>query len=308
MSATAAIREPNFFLVGASRAGTTSLWQYLVAHPDIFMPRRALAEKEPSHFCEVTPRWATKYKERQQYLRLFDEAGTCAAVGEASTPYLVAPEVPGRLRAAYPDAKIIIVLRNPTDRAFSLYRYLCLIGGESVPTFEKALDIERARMADAEFRRTNPLWHSLFEYYHSGLYSAQVARYLEAFPREQIEIILYDDLAADSLATAQRVFRFLGVAPDFVPKIERYNESLFPFSVRLQYWLGHDMDRSAEGRIGPVKARLFITNMRLGKWRTRTFNPDTRQRLRAAYREDIAKTAALIGRPLDHWLEIHERT
>ena len=93
------IREPNFFLVGASRAGTTSLWQYLIEHPDIFMPTRAMAEKEPSHFCEITPKWAMAYRDRDRYLRLFADAGDCQAVGEGSTPYLVAPEVPERIRA-----------------------------------------------------------------------------------------------------------------------------------------------------------------------------------------------------------------
>src|SRR5688572_31475148 len=102
------IREPNFFLVGASRAGTTSLWKYLVEHPDIYMPRRTIAEKEPSFFCAVTPKWAVRYRERAPYLGLFADAGSRKAIGEASTPYLVAPEVPERIRSTYPDAKIII--------------------------------------------------------------------------------------------------------------------------------------------------------------------------------------------------------
>src|SRR5262245_65389178 len=91
------MREPNFFLVGASRAGTTSLWRYCVEHPQIFMPWRHGGEKEPSYFCEVTPRWALPYRDRARYLDLFAEAGDeHLAVGEASTPYLVAPEVPDR--------------------------------------------------------------------------------------------------------------------------------------------------------------------------------------------------------------------
>src|SRR5206468_2844592 len=109
---------------------TTSLRHYLVEHPDVFMPGKTGAEKEPAYFCELTPRWAYAYRDRARYLSLFAEAGSRKAVGEASTPYLVAPEVPARIRATYPNAKIIIVLRHPADRAFSLYRFLCTIGAE----------------------------------------------------------------------------------------------------------------------------------------------------------------------------------
>jgi hypothetical protein len=300
------VREPNFFLVGASRAGTTSLWHYLVEHPQVYMPWRSGAEKEPSHFCDVTPSWAGRYRERDRYLALFREATDAhVAIGEASTPYLVAPEAPARIRRAYPHAKIIIVLRNPAERAHSLYRFLCLIGAEWAPTFEKALALEPARMSDERFTRSNRVWYGLFQYFNSGLYSSQVARYLDAFPREQVEIILYDDLKADSAGTARRVYRFLGVDPAFTPRAKRYNASRFPLSVWLQYWLASNMDRSIAGRMGGVRGRLFEANGRFGAWRNDGFHADTRRRLLDGYRDDIAKTAALIARRLDPWLEGH---
>lgn len=300
------VREPNFFLVGASRAGTTSLWHYLVEHPQVYMPWRSGAEKEPSHFCELTPRWARLYRDRDRYLELFNEAtDQHLAIGEASTPYLVAPEAPARIRRAYPDAKIIMVLRNPAERAYSLYRFLCVIGAEWATTFEKALSLEPERMADERFMRENRLWYGLFQYFNSGLYSAQVARYLEAFPREQVEIILYDDLQADSLGTVQRVYRFLGVDGGFIPRVGRYNASQFPLSVGLQYWLARDMDRSARGQMGPLRSRLFRANGRYGAWRRGAFNAETRRRLLDAYRDDIARTAGLVSRTLDPWLHRH---
>jgi hypothetical protein len=300
------VREPNFFLVGASRAGTTSLWHYLVEHPQVYMPWRSGAEKEPSHFCELTPRWARLYRDRDRYLELFGEATDAhLAIGEASTPYLVAPEAPARIRQAYPDAKIIMMLRNPAERAHSLYRFLCLIGAEWATTFEKALSLEAERMADDRFMRENRLWYGLFQYFHSGLYSAQVARYLDVFPREQVQIILYDDLQADSLGTVQRVYRFLGVDPAFTPRVSRYNASQFPFSVWLQYWLARDMDRSAGAKMSPLRNWLFRANGRYGAWRSGAFQPQTRRRLLDAYREDVAKTAALVSRSLDPWLEGH---
>ena len=296
-------KEPNFFLVGASRAGTSSLWMYLNEHPEIFMPRRAMAEKEPSFFCETAPRWALAYRDRDRYLSLFAGAGAHKAVGEASTPYLVAPEVPGRIRQAYPDAKIIVILRNPADRAFSLYRYLCLIGGEWVSPFERALEVEHARMRDERFMRENLLWPWLYFYYHSGLYAAQVERYLNTFPRDQVHIVLFDDLKHDLVGTTQRVYRFLGVDPTFVPTVAQYNESRLPLSTKFQYLIGRSVDRSAEGRMGPWRRRLFKANVRLGHYVERPLAPRTRTRLLEGYRDDITRTATLIERRLGHWLE-----
>jgi hypothetical protein len=301
----AAAREPNFFLVGASRAGTTSLWRYLKAHPQVFMPSGAGAQKEPSHFCEVAPAWALAYRDRARYLGLFGEANGARAIGEASTTYLSAPEVPARIRAAYPDAKVLIVLRNPADRAYSLYRFLCAIGAERARTFEQALALEPLRSADQRFRRENRLWYGVYQYFESGLYSTQVQRYLETFPREQVRILLYDDLRSDSAATIKQIYKFLGVDDGFQPTTPRYNSSdLMPLSVAFQYAVSWGMNRSApDGGMGPIRRRLLTANLALGKYRTRRCAPATRRRLLEAYREDLARTAALIERPLDRWLE-----
>src|SRR4029079_1798530 len=101
------------------------------------------------------------------------------------------------------------------------------------------------------------LWPWLYFYYHSGLYSTQVQRYLEIFPRDQVEIVLFDDLKPDMVRTAQRVYRFLGVDDTFAPRPERYNESNVPLSVGLQYLICRRVDRSAEGRMGPVRTKVL---------------------------------------------------
>nr|ASV47145.1 sulfotransferase [uncultured bacterium] len=307
MRTAVAVREPNFFLVGASRAGTTSLWRYLVEHPDIFMPARGMAEKEPSHFCDLAPAWARAYRDAERYRSLFAAANGQTAVGEASTPYLVAPEVPARLRAAYPNARIIIVLRDPAERAFSLYRYLCLLGVEWATSFEQALDLEAERIADEQFKHDNPLWFYLYLYFNSGLYSAQVQRYLDVFPADQVHVVLSDELEQDARGAAGRVYRFLGVDDTFAPNVVRYNESRFPLWIRLQYWLGHDVARhpmevAPTTLGGHVRRRAYLANTRLGQFRARAFHTNTRRRLRAAYADDVRLTARLIGKPLDSWL------
>src|SRR5687767_12736237 len=108
-------RVPNFFVCGAARSGTTSLWEYLRQHPDIYMPA-AIEHKEPSYFCDLYG-----MSDWNQYLALFREAGNRKRVGEASGPYLTSPESAGRLKEAAPEARIIILLRDPAERAWSLY-------------------------------------------------------------------------------------------------------------------------------------------------------------------------------------------
>ncbi|MCC7416108.1 MAG: sulfotransferase [Acidobacteria bacterium] len=304
------VRTPNFFVVGASRSGTTSLWQYLAAHPDVFLPGGDMSAKEPSYYCDLKPRWAAPYDTLDAYLKLFAPAKAERAVGEASTAYLVAPESPGRLRRAYPGARIVIVLRNPADRAYSLYRYLCLLGVEWIPTFERALEAEEARRKDVRFRAENAFWYYAYLYFTTGLYAGQVARYLAEFPRAQVHVLLCDDLYRDPVTTCQEVYRFLGVDAGFRPHTERYyNESQFPLSVGVQYRLGrvwsrHPMHAVVKNdRRTALRRKLFLLNARLGAWRPRRFAPETRARLMAGYRQDIERTSGLIGRPLDHWLD-----
>lgn len=304
--------EPTFFMVGAARAGTTSMYEYLRSHPQIYMPS-TVAGKEPSFFCELVPPWATKYRDLDSYLSLFAKGRRFAAVGDASTNYLVAPESAGRIRERYPQAKIIMILRHPVQRAHSLYRYICAWGFEDAPTFEKGLAREAGRLNNRRFIEEWQLLYHAFLYYHSGLYADQVARYLDAFPREQVHIILFDDMRKDLLGTIQGVYRFLGVDPDFEPDLDARNASQFPVSVRFQAFVSKRWNAHPLYPRGPVRRRdkthypiaMTINNM-LGAYRKERMHPETRRELTARFASDIAKTGALIGRNLDHWVE--ERT
>lgn len=300
--------QPNFFLVGAARAGTTSLWHYLRAHPDVYMPA-ALQGKEPSYFCDLTPPWAREYRTLDKYLSLFAGARRQRAIGDASTNYLVCPESAGRIRRQFPDAKIMMLLRHPAERAYSLYRFLCLWGLETATSFEKALAREAQRYGNERFRQERQLLYNAFLYYHSGLYSEQISRYFDAFPREQVHIILYDDLKHARLQTVQQAYRFLGVDPDFEPELDVHNQSAVPLSVRLQAlvasrWRGHPLTPGT-----PLRRRdrlhfpvAFNINLALGQYRKERMRPETRRSLVERFRPDIEKTAVLIGRNLDAWL------
>jgi hypothetical protein len=311
--AAPAVVHPNFFLVGASRSGTTSLWDYLRQHPDIHMPT-SLAGKEPSFFCDLTPPWAENYRTYEQYLTLFANAGRSKAIGDASTSYLAAPESARRIAERYPDARIIVILRNPVERAYSLYRFLCYWGEESATTFEQALAREPERLGDEAFQRRVQLLYYCFLYYHSGLYSSQLERYFSLFSRERVHVVLYDDLKKDALGVARGLYRFVGVDSDFEPDIAVHNQSEYPCSVRLQRllcrsWHAHPLRPKQPLR---RRDRLHIPvavgiNVLLGRYRSNRMAPRTRRALTARFRGDVEKTAALIGRSLDSWLADRSR-
>src|SRR2546423_2056748 len=129
-------RLPNFFICGAAHAATTSLWHYLRQHPDIYMPP-TIEQKEPAYFCDI---YGTN--DSDFYLSLFADADGRKRVGEASTAYLTWPASAAKIRATVPEAKIIISLRNPVERAWSLYKWMRAHDYEKIPTFAEALEAE----------------------------------------------------------------------------------------------------------------------------------------------------------------------
>jgi hypothetical protein len=305
--------QPNFFLVGAPRAGTTSLWHYLRSHPDIYMPP-SLAGKEPSYFCDLTPPWARAYRTFDTYLSLFGGAKRQRAIGDASTNYLVAPESAGRIHAQYPDAKILVILRNPAERAFSTYRFLASLGLETATTFEKGLALEPRRTADERFKRETELLYYAYLYFQSSLYGEQLERYYRLFPPEQIHVVLQEDLRKEPLKTVQAMYSFLGVDPAFEPELAVHNASTFPLSVRLQAFIGRRWHAHPLRPMEPVRRRdklhfpvAFGINTLLGQYRRARLRPETRRALLQRFRPDIEKTAALIGRNLEHWMRERAR-
>ena len=245
---------PNFFVVGAARCGTTSLWEYLRQHPDIFMPP-VIEQKEPAFFCDL---YGVEYW--SFYLTLFEAGQGKKRIGEASTPYLSSPESAGQIYSVLPNAKIIITLRNPVVRAYSLYKWMHANGYEKLSTFAEALAAETDwRKDDEEFKNNNGQYYYNFLYYESGLYYSQVKRYLTIFPQEQIHLIIFEEFIKAPLRHVQQVFRFLDVDPTFAPHIEVNNPSAAHYP---------------------------------------PLDPALRKRLARMYARDIAKLEKLVGRNL----------
>src|SRR5262249_22122063 len=197
----ASAKWPNFFIVGAVRAGTTSLYEYLRRIDGVYLS----PVKEPRFFSRINepPAYAPpRIRSETEYLRLFDKAPGDSAIGEASPQYLCDAEAPAAIHAAAPHARIVMVLRDPVERAFSHYLLHQRMGVQSLPP-------ERGLKNDI--------------YLRNGLYSAAVDRYLGLFGPRGVKILIFDDFARDPSRAVQEVLDFLGVRAVAVPAGKVYN-------------------------------------------------------------------------------------
>lgn len=296
-------RLPNFLIIGAAKAGTTALYSYLRQHPDVFLS----PDKEPQFFALEGERLSfrgpgttineTAVTRIEDYRALFADVRGEAAVGEASALYLYLPKAADRIRHYIPEARLIAVLRNPVDRAYSSFMHLRREDREPLTDFRAALQAEPERI------RAN--WGFLWRYEALGRYHVQLQRYYDRFPREQILVLLYDDFRKDNARVLRDVFRFLRVDDAFQPDTSlEHNVSGIPVN-RTAYDLL--WGRGAVGRLVaaavpvPVMARLRarITPRLL---RQEPLDPALAAELIDRFREDVLRLQDLIGRDLGHWL------
>jgi len=210
------VKRPNFFLVGAPKAGTTSLARYLEQHPDIYMspvkePCFFSTEVRAENFAEPA-KGAGPVADWESYDALFRDAGEAKAIGEASVCYLWSASAPGNVARAIPEARILMVLRDPADRAFSQY-VQGVAKGWIRCGFREHVEAS-LRPHDGKFRITYPLLQM-------GEYAGQIRRYREHFPEEQMHIRLYEDFQRDAIGLLRGVFGFLGVDTEFQPDMSR---------------------------------------------------------------------------------------
>jgi len=162
-------------------------------------------------------------KKPAYYYRVFSRVQNETAIGEASTCYLYDEDSPRLIKRHLGNIKIIISLRNPVDMAYSLYNHQLRKEGESLVTFEEALQAEETRFLSKQFRQTCYGWHANYYYFRRGLYHNQVKRYLDTFSRANVMVILFDELVADPVGITRQAYRFIGVAADSKPEIRVHN-------------------------------------------------------------------------------------
>jgi hypothetical protein len=204
--ATAALRPlPDFLILGAQKAGTTALYAYLRWHPQVTGP----SFKEVSFFDRHYVRGERWYRAHMPVRR------SGVVVGEASPSYLFHPLAAERVARMLPSARLIALLRNPVDRAFSHYQHEVALGREQL-SFEEALDREDERMqGELERMLADPAYfsHAWWNYTYAarGRYAEQLERWYDAFPRDRLLVLLTDELAADTAGAYRRTLDFLGV-------------------------------------------------------------------------------------------------
>lgn len=302
---------PNFLIIGAMKSGTTSLYYYLKQHPQVYMS----PVKEPNFFAlegetlgfngpegpELVNRWicdeATTTVE--EYRALFEGVSNETAIGEASPWYLYSPEAPLRIRRHIPESQLIVILRNPVDRAFSAFSQFARDGREPLRDFTRALQAEEERIKNN--------WKWIWHYRTMGFYYGQLKRYYETFDREQIRVYLYEDLKTDMVGVLHDVFGYLGVDDTFTPDTSRkLNVSGTPKS-RLLFTLMEKPNpvRSFLRPFLPIKARRRISTalQDANIVRSEPLRQETRRELIEVYRQDMLKLQDLIERDLSGWLK-----
>jgi hypothetical protein len=309
---------PDFLIVGAPKCGTTALHAFLAEHPALCVPK-----KEYHHFGRDLrpPDYGGERWDRARYEALFANARPGQLSGESSVWYLYSETAAREIHARNPACRIVIMLRNPVDAMYSLHNMFVwvrdltpngVIERETgrVLSFEEALDTQEARKAqlardgDPEAtagRRTLRLFHT-----DVATFGPQVARYLDAFPREQVHVVLQDDLRADPEATYRGVLRFLGVDEHFTPAFRQVNGSRDIKSVALHRLMNDHDSLPALRRLmrGVVPQALRKRAFRLIERRNVQARPlepmreDTRRRLEAHFRPDVERLSALLGRDL----------
>ena len=305
---------PDFLIAGVPKAGTTALHAALVRHPDLFLP----TVKEPKFFLSDGPPPTTggpgdvqTYQEhvwrRTDYEALFGPAPAGALRGEATPFYLYDLEAHNRIQSLVPEAKLILLLRDPVDRAHSNWTHLWNAGLEPEADFLAACRAEEQRKAAG--------WAAFWHYTSQGMYGQQVQHLLKVFPREQVLLLRYRDLKDAPGATLDRVCEFLGVRAGVlrdIPKenVNRHVVQNTPFNAALRALLRFG------GEIGhrfPVPLRLaargpILTVLHRKKGNRPVTTPDERAALLPMFADDVALLQDVTGEAYDDWLSVDRHT
>lgn len=298
---------PNFLIFGVQKAGTTSIYSYLKQHPQVFMSPR----KETDFFCRdlsvpipadesrLTRGGRQRILTIEDYEALFARATDEVAIGEASPNYLFAHEnAASGIKKYVPDAKLIAILRNPVERAYSDY----LMHVRQVVGNRKPLALQVKESAQSS--------HTLLK----GRYYEGVKHFLETFGAEQVKIFLYDELRQDSVGLMRQIYEFIGVDPSFeadtgkkqqtaqVPKNQSIHQ-LLQTNNPVRSLAGSILRKvMPEEKRQKLRSRLIAANS-AGKEEL-PLSAEDRQLLEVYYREDVRQLQDLIDRDLSGWFTL----
>ncbi len=297
--------RPSFFIVGAPKCGTTALYDYLRENPCVFLPD----VKEPHFFCADFPGYGS-IRSLPDYLKLFQEVPrTCMVAGEASVFYLYSQVAVKQLLEFEPNARLVVMLRDPVPMLHSLHSQQLFNFRETEPDFEKAwrMQPERLRGENLPPLCETPLH---LQYAAVGRLGEQLQRVYRHASREQVHVIFYDDFAAQTGKEYEKVLKFIGAPPDgrtAFPKVNANKTHRFPrlsqLAMRPPFPLNIIKNgvRSWLGTHGASKVRELI----YWSLTERPLRTSLRAEFIAEIRQDLADDVRLLedltGRDLRHW-------
>jgi hypothetical protein len=298
------MRLPNFVVIGAPKCGTTSLYYYLGRHPDVYLPRR----KELHYFSSeqmvrLVGGPGDAYivsmicRTRKDYESFYSGVQDERAIGDISPSYFYFPEASERIRDELGSPRIVVLVRDPIEKAFSQYMHLIRDNRETLEFFD-ALKAEGQRIAEG--------WAALWRYAESSIYTPRIQKYLDVFGEDRVRIIRFEELTSSRHATLEELFRFLEVDPGFRPDVSMtYNRSGKP---RLRFLADliakPNPVTSAARRLLPEAVTTSVKNVLrdLNTGRKAELDERSRAYLRDYFMDDVAKLAGLVGTRLD-WLD-----
>jgi hypothetical protein len=299
------VTRPTFAVVGAARSGTTAVIEALRGRPDVFVTN----PKEPHFYAFAGTDVAFRgpgdgdtinrvaVTDRQRFLGLFDAASdqhVARGDGSVSTLYYYEHSIEA-VRSTNPQMRIVVILRDPVERAYSSFQYLRSRGYEPLSDFSDALAAEQSRRKEG--------WHHLWHYAAMSQYAAQVEAFLDAFGRDQVGVWLYEDFASDPGAVLGSIFQFVGsTAPLDVADVHRVNVSGVPHSPMLHRAqlaaARQPLLRATVKRLVPFAVRERIRTAQL---KPTSVPPDARAMLAERLGSDVADLASMLRQPLDAW-------
>jgi hypothetical protein len=304
---------PDFLVAGVPKAGTTALHAALSGHPDLYMS----PVKEPKFFltdgpppAKGGPGDALTYREhvwqRDRYEALFDAAAPGTLRGESTPLYLYDRAALRRIKALIPAVRLVVVIRDPVERAHSNWTHLWSAGLEPVGDFVRACAEEERRIAAG--------WASFWHYTGLGKYGGQLDYAFSVFPRDQILVLRYKMLVDSPAATLDRICEFLGVEPGLVTQIPRENVTSHPERTLAHRAVSAGMRASdALGRLLPGNTATAATHrlerfLQRGRRERQPLEWEQRQALLPVFDEDIMLLEKVLGEDFGDWRAPRERS
>lgn len=296
------MKFPNLFLAGAPKCGTTSLADYLGQHSEIFAP----LVKEPIFFASDLNAAGPRRSEKD-YLALFDTWRKEQYALDASTHYFYSHQAASEIAAASPEARVIIMVRNPVEAAYSMFNQLRFNGAETLRDFSASFEAE-ARRAE---RMAPPKFGFAENFLYSRIYNftENIRRFEHAFGSSQIQVILLDDLKHDPAGTMKALCKFLAID---VAEVEHFNFEVKNTASRARFrwlntlsvypppWIGY-FSKPLLSRENRVKLRNYLGASNTITEEYPPLDEKDRQMLVAHFQPEIDRLSAYLGRDLDHW-------